>query len=162
MTNSVPVLEDLPPLDGARVLLRADFNVPVHDGRITDFPGTFEEWEAASTERAHAARVAAEEEETLRRVKEKKQTRTHEPPKSDRNAARSAERELAAAEAEVAACESRVESIRAQLEDPARYATADGARDATRLGRELESAKAALEAAFARWERAGAAVDALG
>ena len=32
----VPVLEDLPPLDGKRVLLRADFNVPIHDGRITD------------------------------------------------------------------------------------------------------------------------------
>jgi ATP-binding cassette, subfamily F, member 3 len=134
----------------------------LHDRRITDFPGTFDEWEAASTERAHAARVAAEEEETLRRVREKKQTRTHEPPKSERNAARNAERELAAAEAEVAACESRVEAIRSQLEDPARYATADGAREATRLGRELDTAKAALEAAFARWERAGAAVDALG
>jgi phosphoglycerate kinase len=34
--RSVPVLEDLPPLDGKRVLLRADFNVPVQDGRITD------------------------------------------------------------------------------------------------------------------------------
>lgn len=32
----VPVLEDLPPLEGKRVLLRADFNVPVQDGRITD------------------------------------------------------------------------------------------------------------------------------
>jgi phosphoglycerate kinase len=32
----VPTLEDLPPLDGKRVLLRADFNVPVHDGVITD------------------------------------------------------------------------------------------------------------------------------
>jgi phosphoglycerate kinase len=32
----VPVLEDLLPLDGKRVLLRADFNVPVQDGRITD------------------------------------------------------------------------------------------------------------------------------
>jgi len=32
----VPVLEDLPPLAGKRVLLRADFNVPVQDGRITD------------------------------------------------------------------------------------------------------------------------------
>jgi phosphoglycerate kinase len=32
----VPVLEDLPPLAGKRVLLRADFNVPVHDGQITD------------------------------------------------------------------------------------------------------------------------------
>ena len=28
----VPTLEDLPPLDGTRVLLRADFNVPIKDG----------------------------------------------------------------------------------------------------------------------------------
>lgn len=34
--SRVPVLEDLPPLAGKRVLLRADFNVPVHDGVITD------------------------------------------------------------------------------------------------------------------------------
>jgi phosphoglycerate kinase len=34
--RGVPTLEDLPPLEGKRVLLRADFNVPVHDGQITD------------------------------------------------------------------------------------------------------------------------------
>ncbi len=33
---SVPTLEDLGPLDGRRVLLRADFNVPLHNGEITD------------------------------------------------------------------------------------------------------------------------------
>ena len=32
----IPVLEDLPPLQGKQVLLRADFNVPIQDGRITD------------------------------------------------------------------------------------------------------------------------------
>ena len=32
----VPQLEDLPPLDGKRVLLRADFNVPLDQGEITD------------------------------------------------------------------------------------------------------------------------------
>ncbi|MGE0796443.1 MAG: phosphoglycerate kinase [Acidimicrobiia bacterium] len=32
----LPQLEDLPPLDGKRVLLRADFNVPLRDGAITD------------------------------------------------------------------------------------------------------------------------------
>jgi phosphoglycerate kinase len=32
----LPRLEDLPPLHGRRVLLRADFNVPVRDGAITD------------------------------------------------------------------------------------------------------------------------------
>ncbi len=36
MSSRVPVLEDLPPLAGKRVLLRADFNVPVQDGQITD------------------------------------------------------------------------------------------------------------------------------
>jgi phosphoglycerate kinase len=36
VTQPVPVLEDLPPLEGKRVLLRADFNVPIRDGRITD------------------------------------------------------------------------------------------------------------------------------
>jgi phosphoglycerate kinase len=34
--SRVPVLEDLPPLAGKRVLLRADFNVPVQDGQIAD------------------------------------------------------------------------------------------------------------------------------
>jgi len=33
---SVPQLEDLGELDGRRVLLRADFNVPIADGEITD------------------------------------------------------------------------------------------------------------------------------
>lgn len=34
--GNVPVLEDLPPVSGKRVLVRADFNVPIDDGRITD------------------------------------------------------------------------------------------------------------------------------
>jgi phosphoglycerate kinase len=34
--TSVPTLEDLPDLDGRRVLLRADFNVPLRDGEIAD------------------------------------------------------------------------------------------------------------------------------
>jgi len=36
VTAKLPVLEDLPGLEGKRVLLRADFNVPLEDGRITD------------------------------------------------------------------------------------------------------------------------------
>lgn len=36
MTAELPVLEDLLPLDGKRVLLRADFNVPLDGGRISD------------------------------------------------------------------------------------------------------------------------------
>ena len=36
MEKSVPVLEDLPPVEGRNVLVRTDFNVPMADGRITD------------------------------------------------------------------------------------------------------------------------------
>jgi phosphoglycerate kinase len=32
----LPVLEDLPPVDGRRVLVRVDFNVPMRDGEIAD------------------------------------------------------------------------------------------------------------------------------
>ncbi len=41
----------------------------LHRGRITDYPGSLEEWEAVSVERSHAAAVAAAEDEPLRRVK---------------------------------------------------------------------------------------------
>ena len=34
--ESVPVLEDLPSVEGKSVLVRTDFNVPIQDGRITD------------------------------------------------------------------------------------------------------------------------------
>ena len=34
--TAVPTLEDLPPLAGKRVLMRADFNVPLRDGEIAD------------------------------------------------------------------------------------------------------------------------------
>ena len=36
MSGVVPTLEDLGDLSGRRVLVRADFNVPLHDGEITD------------------------------------------------------------------------------------------------------------------------------
>lgn len=36
MRFGVPELEDLPPLEGAKVLVRVDFNVPIRDGVIAD------------------------------------------------------------------------------------------------------------------------------
>jgi ATP-binding cassette subfamily F protein 3 len=125
----------------------------LHERRITDFPGGFEEWETVSAERAHAAAVAATEEEALRRVHERKQTRrTADAPKQSTR--RAAQRSLEEAEAAVSEGESRVASIRARLEDPALYSTADGATQARTLGAELEIARAELERAFKRWEQA--------
>jgi ATP-binding cassette subfamily F protein 3 len=124
----------------------------LHDGRITDYPGTFAEWEATSAERAHAARVAAQEEEGLRRVKEQKQMRrVHDARKKEETAQRSARRALEQAEAEVGRCEADVERLKAMLADPDLYLTPEGVGRANSLGRELDAAQNELERAFARW-----------
>jgi ATP-binding cassette, subfamily F, member 3 len=127
----------------------------LHEGRITDFPGSFEEWEVASAERAHAATVAAAEAESLRRVRDRKQTRRPTQGGKRKDAGpKSAERQVSDAEAEVAECEARLDLVRARLEDPDLYLRADGAKRATVLGRELEEARRALDLAFERWEAA--------
>jgi ATP-binding cassette subfamily F protein 3 len=127
----------------------------LHERRITDFPGTFDEWETASRERAHAAAVAAAEEEAIRKVKERKQSRRPAPEKDRRETdRRRAERAVVEAESEVGVWEGRVEALRAALEDPHLYLTPDGARRATELGRELEGARGGLDKALARWESA--------
>jgi ATPase subunit of ABC transporter with duplicated ATPase domains len=120
-----------------------------------DYPGGFEEWERASTERAHAARVAAAEEESLRRVHERKQTRRSEDGrKREESSKRDSRKILEEAEARVSASEERVAGIRARLEDPALYTTKDGVLEAQKLGRELEIARAELDSAYKEWEGA--------
>ena len=132
----------------------------LHERRITDFPGGFDEWETASSERAHAARVAAAEDEALRRVHERKQTRrSNDGRKQQQSGRRIAERRLAEVEAAVTTGEARVAGIKARLEDPALYATPEGAQEAVTLGRELEMARAELERAFAEWEAATSALE---
>jgi ATP-binding cassette, subfamily F, member 3 len=135
----------------------------LHQAHITDYPGTFGEWEVASVERAHAAAVVAAEEETLRKVRERKQTRR---PDDDRrraqSARRAAERAVAEAEAEVGAHEARVTELRMRLEDPALYLSSDGAAAAACLGAELEEARRALDLAFAEWEAATRRMEASG
>ncbi|HJR62365.1 MAG TPA: ABC-F family ATP-binding cassette domain-containing protein, partial [Gemmatimonadaceae bacterium] len=132
----------------------------LHDGRITDFAGSFGEWEAVSVERAHAAAVAASEEEELRRVRERQKTRKGTDRQRGDQAVRAvALAELEAAEAEVTRMESRVAALTAALEDPALYTTPEGGKRAVLLGGELEDARRELEAAFARWERAVEAAD---
>jgi ATP-binding cassette subfamily F protein 3 len=127
----------------------------LHEGSITDFPGSFEEWETASREREHAAAVAASEAESLRRVKERKQTRRPDDDRQRRQTARRiAERAVAEAEAQVSEWEARVDAIRVQLEDPHLYLGSDGGRRAADLGRDLESARRRLDEAFVRWEAA--------
>jgi ATP-binding cassette, subfamily F, member 3 len=168
--ESIEALEDaIEAFDGTVILVSHDRALlralttriwVLYAGHITDFPGTFEEWEAASAERAHAATVAAGEEEALRRVHERKQTRrSDESRKRELTAQRAARKALDAAEARVTECESRVQEIRRRLEDPALYATQEGPAEAGALGKELEVARAELDRALEQWEVASAQSD---
>ena len=148
-----------------RALLRATATRTwvLHGERITDYPGTFAEWEAVSAERAHAATIAAEEEEAIRRTHERQQMRRPASgSRDDRAARRAAQRDLERAEKDVARLESRVTDITAALEDPELYTTPAGVSRATALGTELDEARAALDEAIARWERAVEAAEASG
>jgi ATP-binding cassette subfamily F protein 3 len=134
----------------------------LHGERITDYAGTFAEWETVSAERAHAAAVAAEEEESLRRTHERQQMRRPaSASREGRAARRTAQRELERAEADVARLETRISGITVALEDPQMYTTPDGVSRAQTLGAELDSARAALDEAIARWERAVELVEAV-
>jgi ATP-binding cassette subfamily F protein 3 len=135
----------------------------LHEGRITDFPGTFAEWEQASRERAHAARVAAAEDAKVREVKERQKVRRQQAEQKDEQSSRRAARKaVEQAETEVAACEQRLAAVEAALADPDLYATPSGVQRSVELGRTLEEAKRALDRAFAAWDRATAAAEATG
>jgi ATP-binding cassette subfamily F protein 3 len=170
--ESIEALEDaIEAFDGTvllvshdRALLRAltTRTWVLHGTRITDYDGGFDEWEVASAERAHAAAVAAAEEEALRKVRERKATRRPEDDRRRRvSERRTAERAVADAERRVGERERRVEELRARLDDPSLYLTPGAAAEAQRLGTELETARAELEAAFAEWEAATQAMEAI-
>ena len=163
--ESIEALEDaLEAYDGTVILVSHDRALlrstatrtwVLHNEHITDYAGTFAEWETVSAERAHAATIAAEEKETLRRTHERQQMRRPEPPTRDGRAARrTAQRELDRAEKDVARLEGRVAQITAALEDPELYTTPAGVSRAQTLGAELDDTRAALDQAISRWERA--------
>ena len=137
----------------------------LHDRHITDFDGTFAEWEVVSEERAHAASVRAAEELALRRVEEKKRTARHrgalraasDPRRQLRQARERAER----AEREVAELEAEVSTLTATLDDPELYTQSGGVEEATRLGARLEALRSRLDVALAAWEEETASLESL-
>jgi ATP-binding cassette subfamily F protein 3 len=127
----------------------------LHNRHITEFDGSFAEWEVVSEERAHAAAVAAAEEEQLRRVKERQKTHRKESATDGaRRDARRAQRAVEEAEGRVAATEARVAELAAALEDPELYTRDDGVERATKMGVALEGARRELDEALEAWSRA--------
>jgi ATP-binding cassette subfamily F protein 3 len=168
--ESIESLEDaLQEYDGSILLVSHDREMlrvlvdrvwVLHDKRITDFGGTFGEWETASEERAHAAAVNAAEEESLRRVHEKQKTKRREDDKGkQRSSARDARKRAEEAEKQVADLESKIAALTADLADPRLYTTEDGKRRALKSGGELDALKKKLDSAIERWTQATEAAE---
>jgi len=164
--ESIEALEDaLEGYDGTVILVSHDRELlrgvttrtwVLREGRITDFPGGFAEWEQVETDRERREAERRAEGRADRREREREEGRR---PIEDRRAAqsraRTAQRTLETAETEAHAAERRLAQLKARLEDPTLYTRPDAAATAAQLGREVDEAVTALEAALERW--AGAA-----
>jgi len=160
--ESIEALEDaIQEYDGTVLLVSHDRELlrvlvdrvwMLHDKRITDFAGTFGEWEIASSERAHAAAVNAAEEESLRRMHEKQKTKRREDTRDkQRDTAKVARRKAEQAERRVSDLEQKITEVTSALADPALYMTDDGKKRALKAGVELERLKTALDKALEEW-----------
>jgi ATP-binding cassette subfamily F protein 3 len=124
----------------------------LHDRHITDFNGSFAEWEDLSRERTHAADVALAEQEALRRVREKKVTQRRQANVDESRASiRDMRRQIDEAEREIETLEVRVSELTGLLEDPQLYTSREGTEKSLTLGKDLEDVKRKLDAAMEKW-----------
>jgi ATP-binding cassette, subfamily F, member 3 len=168
--ESIEALEDaVQDYDGSVLLVSHDRELlrtlvtrvwVLHEGKITDFSGTFGEWEIASEERAHAAAVTAAEEESLRRVHEKQKTKRRDEDKGrKRDVSRNAAKRATEAEQLVAELESKISRLTSELGDPGLYTTEGGKRRAVIAGTELDRLKKRLDRAIEEWTAATEAAE---
>jgi len=124
----------------------------LHDRHVTDFHGSFAEWEDQSRERKHAAEVALAEQEALRRLREKKTTQRRQDSADDSRAnLREIRRQVEEVEREIAALEAGVGELTRLLEDPELYTSREGTEKSLAAGKDLEDRRRELEAAIERW-----------
>jgi ATP-binding cassette subfamily F protein 3 len=168
--ESIESLEDaLQEYDGTILLVSHDRELlrglvdrvwVLHERRITDFPGSFSEWEVASSERAHAAAVNAAEEEALRRMHEKQKTKRKEDDRGQRrNVQREARKRVESVERRVEELEAKIAQLTEVLGDPELYTSEDGKRRALKAGSDLDNLKRKLDSALEEWSAATEAAD---
>jgi ATP-binding cassette subfamily F protein 3 len=127
----------------------------LHNRRILDFNGSFDEWEEVSETRTHAAAVNASEEISLRRMHEKQKIRRIQDQKEGtRRSRRDAQTRVVDVEKAVSSLESEIASVSEALSDPELYLTRDGAIQSGRLGAQLERLKTQLDDALEAWAEA--------
>ena len=160
--ESIEALEDaLEDYDGTVVLVTHDRALlrtlatriwSLERGKMTDYPGTFTEWEqdvAGKKQQAADDRAAARANEKPGKAK----------PRSDSSLRRTAERARDEAEAKVAKCEAELARLEKELADPALYLQADSKHAVKVATRARDAAQAARDAAYAAWESAEAALE---
>ena len=124
----------------------------LHDRHITDFRGSFSEWEDQSRERQHAAEVALAEQDALRRLRERKSTQRRQSETDDARAnLREARRRVEQIEKDIAALEKRVAELTRVLEDPELYTSREGTEKSVVAGKELEAVRRKLDIALEKW-----------
>ncbi len=123
---------------------------------LSDFDGSFVEWETLKAQKdAHAARALAEAAEAKRQA-ERQRTKKGAPAAGDDHAARRA-RQRAAEDAEqaVSRCEARIADLESQLADAELYdGSPANARRAGKLDQELARARKELDSAMSAWAEA--------
>jgi ATP-binding cassette subfamily F protein 3 len=124
--------------------------------RIVDFGGTFVEWEQMKKESALKKRAADALASDDKRVRERAQAKVNAATQADEQATRKAKKKaVAEAERAVQETERKIANLKEQLADPTLYdGTAEQARLAGRLDKELAAAERALDIAMERWETA--------
>jgi ATP-binding cassette subfamily F protein 3 len=131
-------------------------------GHLTDYDGTFADWEAARDERRRAAEAAARSAEVTRRARERvTSARSDGGRKSQQSVLRSAQRALEQVEEAVHQLEQREATLHGELADPALYATSGAEAKAQELARELDRVRLEVASAYRRWEEVAAEVERL-
>jgi ATP-binding cassette subfamily F protein 3 len=131
----------------------------LEDARITDYPGSFEDWEETRRRRQEQARqeeaaAAEERRERERRAARQERARTRE----GRSRVHALRRRVEEAEREVHRLEGEVEEARAALADPSLYGDAEGVQRAVGLKARMATLERALSDALDAWAEAGEAL----
>lgn len=160
--ESIEALEDaLEDYDGTVVLVTHDRALlrtlatriwSLEHGKMTDYPGTFAEWEFDLA----GKKQQAADDRALTRAATKSADRAK--PRSDTSLRRSAERARDEAEAKVARCEAELARCEQELADPALYLRADAKHAIKVATRARDTSRTARDAAYAAWEAAEAAL----
>ena len=124
--------------------------------KITDFGGTFVEWERQKRDSALAERATAALKQDSKREQDRARAQQNAKTQQLQHASRrTAKRNLDAAERAVQQMERRVADLRSQLDDQDLYdGSAEKAKRAGKLDKELVAAQRALDAAIVSWEEA--------